>query len=135
MPSHHWYDDVLAWIVGSPDTLSVHFCLLVMLAAAMLLRRSLGAWPVWWSAFFGAMLIEGWWLLNGIAHAPWPLGLLNMLAMPTLIFLLARAQRLPGLRRGEMTPEQRKRWVAARAFAPEVMPADHRHNLLGRGRV
>jgi len=119
MDQHGWYERMLAWLLGSPDTISVHLVLLIMLTAALLLRRSLGAWPVWWAAFFGAMLIDAWWALNGVPHAPWPISLLNMMAMPTLIFQLARSQRLPGLRRGQMSNVQRKRWVAQHAFAAE----------------
>jgi hypothetical protein len=119
MDQHGWYERMLAWVLGSPDTISVHLVLLIMLTAALLLRRSLGAWPVWWAAFFGALSIDAWWVLNGVPHAPWPISLVNMLAMPTLIFQLARSQSLPGLRRGQMSEAQRKRWVATHAFADE----------------
>ncbi len=119
MDMQGWYDRVLAWLLSSPDTLSIHLVLLMMLTASLLLRRSLGSWPVWLAAFFGAMLLDAWWAFNGVLHAPWPISLLNMLALPTLIFQLARSQRLPGLRRGQMTDTQRKRWIMANALANE----------------
>ncbi|MGE0775565.1 MAG: hypothetical protein AB7G25_19020 [Sphingomonadaceae bacterium] len=132
MPARNWPEQALGWLLSSPDTLSVHAVLLVMFAASLLLRRSLGAWPVWWSAFFGAVLIEMCWSLSGVRHALWPVALVNTLAMPTVLFLLARTQKLPGLRRGQMSEAARKRWIATHAFAPER--GDHQKGLLTFGR-
>jgi len=109
-----------AWSTAST---SLNLAMLVMLSTSWILRRSLGAGQAWMATFVYAVSVECLWSLEGMP-ADYVLGTFaNMMAVPTAIMLLARRQCIPGLRRGQLTPEQRRAFVLRRAFtAPTNLP-------------
>jgi hypothetical protein len=109
-----------AWNTAS---ISLNLAMVVMLSTSWILRRSLGAGPAWFATFIYAVSVECLWSLEGMP-ADCVLGTFaNMMVLPTAIMLLARRQCIPGLRRGQLTPEQRRAFVLRRAFtAPTDLP-------------
>lgn len=110
---HDMHDIVqnLNTLSGSAATASLYLGVLVTLCAAMLMRRSLGALPVWVTTMGAALLvavIQGWQGLDGRVIT---VSALHATVIPTLLFVLARKQLLPGLRRGEMNAAERTRWI------------------------
>jgi hypothetical protein len=91
--------------------------LIVMFYVAIVMRRSLGAWPVFLSALLTGALVQVGLALQS-SSAPLPVTLLDTMLAPSLLFGLARRQIVPGLRRGQMSDKERARWLTRTAFAP-----------------
>lgn len=100
--------------------LAVHLCVAVMLVTGMILRRSLGAWPCWIAAFLFAVLVETIWRLQGLPRDVGLATLVEMMVLPSALLVLARRQVVPGLRRGEWTEAERRRWLKQQALASNL---------------
>jgi hypothetical protein len=101
---------------------AVNLNIMVMLGTAWIARRSLGAWQVWLASFLHALLVEGLWLAGGMDRALVVPSLGSMLFLPAMIFVLANRQCIPGLRRGQMSRDERSRWLVSRGFEHGSVP-------------
>lgn len=108
--------------------IAVHLSVVVMLASGMVLRRSLGSWPCWLSAFVFSALVEVLWSWRGLPRDTGIVSLFEMMTLPTMLLILARRQIVPGLRRGEWSEEERRRWLTRQALA--TTPFGHTTNRL-----
>lgn len=100
-----------------------HGPLVIMLSVSYGLRRSLGAWPVLLCSL-GSVLVVNLGLGAGLDGPLLLRSFLDMSFGPTLLFLLARRQVVPGLRRGRMSDAERLRWLAKQSFSTRCRPAD-----------
>jgi hypothetical protein len=106
-----------AW---DPETVALimrHGPLIVMLALACGLYRSLGSWPVYLGVI-AAVLIGLLALSLNLTRPPTLRSFIEMMFAPTLLFVLARRQLVPGLRRGRFSEADRMKWLAHHAFSP-----------------
>ncbi|UAK23269.1 hypothetical protein [Sphingomonas nostoxanthinifaciens] len=86
-----------------PDVVGVYFGIAIMLGTSLVLRRSLGAMPVWLSVILATMALDAMLVLRDGTAVDRALPLLaNVMPLPTIFMLLARSQAIPGLRRGSV---------------------------------
>lgn len=103
-----------------------HVPFAVMLVSARLGHRSLGAWPPYLSAVITALL-----LMATVVRASDPFFVLSdLLIGPTALIILARQQTIPGLRRGQMTSQQRAHWIAVHGLG-NAKHGDRPNRLVG----
>lgn len=102
---------------SDPRVIAVHLSVVVMLGTGFILRRSLGSWPCWLASFIYVTVVEAIWIGQGMPREAGLPSVFEMLFLPTVILVLARRQIIPGLRRGELTEQDRRRWIAQRGFA------------------